>query len=325
VNDPAGFATRGLRLALVGDFALDAYWFLDPAKSAPSLETGLPTRPIRIQRYSLGGAANVAANMAALGCRTVHALGVVGRDPWAVEMIRQLEGRGVDASGLLVQEDGWNTPVFIKPHLKGRESNRFDTADYNRLSRRTENALFGRLERLLPRVDILVVNQQIRDSLHCASFRRRMAWLLKRHRDRLIIADTRDYGREYRHAALKLNEHEARRLSGARDTRKAAITLYRRSRRPVFVTRGRRGCLVCWKGGLAGVPALKVRGRTDTVGAGDSTLAGLALALAAGRNPVEAARFGNLVATVTVRKLYTTGIATMTEVRRLARGRGGGS
>jgi len=50
VNDPAGFATRGLRLALVGDFALDAYWFLDPAKSAPSLETGLPTRPIRIQR-----------------------------------------------------------------------------------------------------------------------------------------------------------------------------------------------------------------------------------------------------------------------------------
>ena len=314
-----------LRLALVGDFALDAYWFLDPARSAPSLETGLPTRPIRAQRYSLGGAANVAANMASLGCRAVHALGVVGRDPWAAEMIRQLGKRGVETSGLIVQERDWNTPVFVKPHVRGRETNRFDTADYNRLSRRTEDALFHRLERLLPRVDIVVVNQQIRDSLHCASFRRRMARFMKRHRDRLIIADTRDYGREYRHAALKLNEHEARRLSGSRDTREAAVRLYRRSLRPVFVTRGRLGCMVCWKGGLAAVPALKVRGRTDTVGAGDSTLAGLALALAAGRNPVEAARFGNLVATVTVRKLYTTGTATMAEVRRLAGERGSGA
>jgi rfaE bifunctional protein kinase chain/domain len=315
---------RKVRVALVGDFALDAYWFIDMAKSEPSLETGLNTRPISIQRYSLGGAGNIAANLSALGCPRVHALGVVGRDPFAGELVRRLDGHGVDTSGLVVQEKDWATPVFIKPHSGNREINRIDTADYNRLSRATIDRLFRNLVRLLPRVDIVVVNQQIKDSLHCARFRRRMAEFIRRHPRRLILADTRDYGHAYRAAALKVNEHEAVRLCGMRGGKvlaklrveMAARTLFAKSGRPVFVTRGRKGCLVADQAGLHEVPAIRVRGKTDTVGAGDSTLAGIALALATGKTPVVAAELGNLAATVTIRKLHQTGTASPDEIRK---------
>ena len=64
------------------------------------------------------------------------------------------------------------------------------------------------------------------------------------------------------------------------------------------------------------LPGYPVRGPVDPVGAGDSTSAGIACAAAAGLAPAEAAAFGNLVASVTVRQLGTTGTATPDQVRQ---------
>lgn len=55
------------RIGVIGDFCLDAYWDLDPALSEVSIETGLATQAVRRQRYSLGGAGNVANNLVAMG------------------------------------------------------------------------------------------------------------------------------------------------------------------------------------------------------------------------------------------------------------------
>ncbi len=62
------------------------------------------------------------------------------------------------------------------------------------------------------------------------------------------------------------------------------------------------------------MPGLQMLGRIDTVGAGDSALAGIAAALAAGRSALEAAELGNFAAGVTVQKLFTTGTASPEEV-----------
>ena len=61
----------GIRIGVIGDFCLDAYWEVDPRRSETSVETGLPTRPVRTQRYSLGGAGNVASNLKAMGVANV--------------------------------------------------------------------------------------------------------------------------------------------------------------------------------------------------------------------------------------------------------------
>jgi bifunctional ADP-heptose synthase (sugar kinase/adenylyltransferase) len=75
-------------IAIVGDFCVDAYWKIDTRTKELSLETGKPTIAVRSQRYSLGGAGNVATNLAALGVRRTFALGVTTDDVFGREMMR---------------------------------------------------------------------------------------------------------------------------------------------------------------------------------------------------------------------------------------------
>jgi sugar/nucleoside kinase (ribokinase family) len=82
---------------------------------------------------------------------------------------------------------------------------------------------------------------------------------------------------------------------------------------PVFVTAGDRGV---WVGGSPPrrIPAVELEPPLDPTGAGDSFTAGAVLSLAAGATRVEAALVGNLVASVTVRQLDTTGVARPEEL-----------
>src|SRR5207253_5548629 len=65
-----------VRISVVGDFCLDAYWHLDEHSAEHSIETNLPILRVEEQRYTLGGAGNVVANLIDLGVREVKAIGV---------------------------------------------------------------------------------------------------------------------------------------------------------------------------------------------------------------------------------------------------------
>ena len=102
-------------VGVFGDFCLDAYWLLDPCEDELSVETGLPVRRVREQRYSLGGAANVAANLEALGVGRIHAIGLIGDDLYGGLMLKMLRQLNVHTTGLSVTQSDWQTPVFGKP------------------------------------------------------------------------------------------------------------------------------------------------------------------------------------------------------------------
>jgi sugar/nucleoside kinase (ribokinase family) len=91
-----------------------------------------------------------------------------------------------------------------------------------------------------------------------------------------------------------------------------------RTGRPVFCSLGEQGIRLAYPGRAADaavVPGYPVSGPTDPVGAGDSTSAGIVSAVAAGVTLPEAAAFGNLVASVTVQQLGTTGTASPAQLR----------
>ena len=120
-------------------------------------------------------------------------------------------------------------------------------------------------------------------------------------------------------AIRKLNDREALRLCGERGdaaepflgaAARAADALFGRWNEPVLLTRGARGILVRDARGTRQVPGLHILGSPDAVGAGDSATAGIAAALAAGADIMEAAELGNFAAGVSVQKLFTTGAAT---------------
>jgi rfaE bifunctional protein kinase chain/domain len=319
---------RRVRIGIVGDFCLDAYWELDPSLSEPSIETGLATRSVRAQRYSPGGAGNVAANLVSLGVGAVRAFGVLGDDPFGREMLRIFAAARIDAAGMQVQAAGWSTAVYVKPVEAGTESNRIDFGNANALDPVVYGRLLASLRAALPSLDLVVVNQQLVHGVHTQEFRRDLEALIaessRTARPVPFLVDSRAFSDSYTGAMRKINDREALRLCGREweddepvpleDARRAAAELAARWGTTLFITRGARGILVQEAGEAHVVPGLQVLGLVDTVGAGDSALAGIAAALAAGRDAREAAEVGNFAAGVTVQKLFTTGTATPAEV-----------
>ena len=314
----------GAKVMVLGDYCLDIYWFVDSTRSEKSLETGLMTHPVREQRYSLGGAGNVVNNLVAAGCRSVRALGVAGDDPWGRELIRLLEELGVNTEDMLVQKQNWATLAYNKPHVEKKEANRFDFGNFNELSPDIARDLLERCRTQIPQADIVIVNQQVRQGIHAEGVREGLTALMNEHPDRIFIVDSRHFSDSYCGAHMKINDHEAVRLCGIlrapdemvlrEETLPSARALFARFGRPVFVTRGSRGIVVADRHGLCEIPAIQVLGPIDTVGAGDSALAGISLALAVGCDTLEAAQIGNFLAGVTIQKLNQTGTASPEEI-----------
>lgn len=323
-------AMPGARVGVIGDFCLDVYWVLDMAASEVSVETGKMTRPVREQRYSLGGAGNVVANLCALGVGQVRAFAALGDDPFGERLLHLLRGAGVETSGSVTVADGtaWQTLAYCKPYAGDDEEPRIDMGNFNRLPDAAAAALLRHLEEALPELDVVVVNEQVRAGIHTPYLQDHLRALIARHPQAVFIFDGRHLPNGYPGAWLKVNAVEAVGLCGVdrqpgdavsrQDVEQAARELYRQRGGPVLVTRGERGCLLCDADGVQAVPGLQVIGPVDPVGAGDSLLSGLAAATAAGASRFEAAQVGNAAARVTVTKLRQTGTASPAEILAVA-------
>ncbi|HRC89669.1 MAG TPA: PfkB family carbohydrate kinase, partial [Bacteroidales bacterium] len=320
---------KNVRIAIVGDFCLDAYWFINESKSEISVETGLPTRPVEKQAYSPGGAGNVANNLAAMEVKEILTFGVVGNDPFGFELKRILNEKSIDTQNLLVQEKNWATHVYIKPHLEDKEQNRIDFGNFNRLSRKTADRLIENLIKSMDNIDLVILNQQVYSGINTEYFREKLTEVIKKFPEKIFIADSRQYSDSYHGAYRKMNDIEALRLCGYKketdepvsvsEVKNAAKILYGKYGKPVFITCGSKGSVVIDEKGIYEIPGLLILLKIDTVGAGDSYLAGVASALAA-RYPVNiAAELGNYVAGVTIQKLFQTGTASPEEILNIAK------
>ena len=315
---------EGVKVAVYGDFCLDAYWLLDPRGSEVSVETGLQARAVGRHHYSLGGASNVVANLAALQPALIQVIGVTGDDIFGRELLRQLHDLGVDTRHLVVQEEAFDTVTFGKPYLGDAEQARMDFGVFNRRSRETDEALLRGVREALDHVDALVVNQQVPGSIPDDRFIEEANRLFEQAGDKVVLLDSRHYGSRFRHVWRKTNDLEAARLNGVdaapgdvlalADLAGYARTLHEQSGKPVFLTRGPRGIVTADAAGLHEVPGIQVLGKTDPVGAGDTVTSALALCLGGGVPPAEAAEFANLAAAVTVQKVFETGTAVGEEI-----------
>lgn len=313
-----------VKIAVIGDFCLDSYWFIDEAMSEISVETNQATRPVREQRYSLGGAGNVAGNLAAMGVKDVRAFGVIGPDPFGAEMVKIMRGNGINPDSLLIQEKQWSTHTYAKPYIADKELNRIDFGNYNLLSKETADDLIANLINEIPEVDVVLINQQVPSGIHTDYFKQKLLAVISQFPNKMFIVDSRNFNDFYHGTIRKMNDTEAACLCGLNKTPDDAVLysevaacaeeLYRRFKKPLFITRGQKGSLTISEKGISNISGLMIIGRVDTVGAGDSYLAGAASALAAGYDMEVAAVIGTLVAGVTVQKLFQTGTATPEEI-----------
>jgi rfaE bifunctional protein kinase chain/domain len=317
---------RKLRIGVLGDFCLDAYFYVDMARSQLSRETPLYNHPVVRETYSLGGAANVAWNLADLGVGSVVALTVVG-DDWRGTLLKDcLQAARVRLEAILL-EPGRFTPfygkvVLVGPHVQ-QEDARLDFVNTLPILPATGEALVGRLETLLPELDALVIADYQAPGIVTDRVLEALNNLSGRFPRVVFAVDSRERIGCFRNMVLKPNDLEAvRAVFPDRDPgsspdeiwKVAGHRLQEHSGRPVFLTLGERGCLLLDGAAEHLLPALVKEGPIDPVGAGDTFISALTAGLAAGAAPLEAGWLASLASGVTLRKLQITGTASPEEI-----------
>ncbi len=313
-------------VAVFGDFCVDAYWDLDEGEPELSVETGLPVRRVRAQRYSLGGAGSVVANLAAMGVRSVRPVGVAGNDLFGQRLRALLAECNANTEGLLMN-DSWQTMVYAKPYVGDQEQSRIDFGAFNLLSSNLRSALIDVLRETVRQSDAVILNQQVPGGMSSPEVIEQINEIIAGNPDKLFLVDARHYPEKYRGAVLKLNMSEAARLlrEDTADTsteacaRDFAARIHGQTSCPVFLTRGEFGLAVAAQDEVTLIPGLQIMEPTDSVGAGDAVVAALAASLAVKASPLEAGILANFAAMVTVKKLRMTGTASGGEIVAAAR------
>jgi len=316
------------RIGIVGDFCLDAYWVFEAEKKQLSVETGKETYAVLSQNYSLGGAGNITANLAAMGVGTMQVFTVLGDDIFGREMLNQLRSIKVNVDGVVLQKQKWDTPVYAKPHIDGQEQERIDFGRYNKITAETEDQLLSLLQSSIGTLDILIINQQLLNSIYSDRVINGLIRLARQYPSCVCLVDARDICNRFENMTLKMNSAEASRLCGqGYEVRRAvpleeveqfAKDIYLRCHKPVYITRGNRGLVVYDGVENSVIPGIQTLKKTDPVGAGDTIMAALAASLAVGATYEEAGRIANYAGAIVVQKLRQTGTATGKEILELA-------
>ena len=312
-----------LAIAVVGDFFLDKYLDVDPALAEVSIETGKTAHQVTGIRHSPGAAGTVVCNLAALGAGTMHAVGFTGDDGEAYDLRGDLKTLRCNTIHLHPDPQRM-TPTYLKPRDKAvpglaGEHERYDTKNRGLTSSEMEHQILDSLDALLPELDAVIVLDQVEEAdcgVVTAAVRKGLADRSRRHPKVVFWADSRLRIRQFQGAIVKPNQFEALGQENPppgeevdlEKLQEALRCLRANTGAPVCATRGADGMVVSDPEMLI-VPGVRVEGPIDPTGAGDSATAGAVLALAAGAKLPEAALVGNLVASITVQQLATTGIA----------------
>lgn len=316
-----------VKIAVYGDLCLDAYWILNTQGGEISVETGLQTQVVSSHYYSLGGASNIIANVAALKPAYIQAIGVIGNDIFGRELISQLQNLKVDTSTVIVQPENFDTQTYAKRLIDDIEEPRIDFGFFNKRTSEVNSLLIRHLHNALENCDVIIFNQQVYGSLDDEFIEGANA-LFEQFNHKIIVLDSRHYGIRFKNIYRKTNEHEAAVFNNVEfatsdvlalsDVKKFAHLMFLESQKPVFVTRGPHGISVDDGEHFYTVPGIQHLKKLDTVGAGDTVTSSLALCLGAKLSPYEAALFANLAAAVTVQKLFQTGTASPEEILEMS-------
>lgn len=314
-------------IGLLGDLFLDRYLDIDPARDEPSVETGLTAYQVVGVRAYPGALGTVLNNLAALGVGRIVPIAAIGDDGEGYELRQALSRMpGVDMAGIIAAE-GRRTPTYTKPMYGAKELNRLDIKNRTPTPPDVEAAILNRLDDAWPRLDALLVLDQVSEE-DCGVVTRRVrehaAMLGERDPSRFILADSRERIGSFRNVCLKPNRDELQRFWSLRHGKAAlpvggipAADLLRQTQRPVFATCGEEGIQLFKPEETQPilVPSYPVSGPIDICGAGDSCSAGIAAAMVSGATHEQAAAFGNLIASITIQQIGVTGTAAPDQVR----------
>jgi D-beta-D-heptose 7-phosphate kinase/D-beta-D-heptose 1-phosphate adenosyltransferase len=305
------------RILVVGDIMLDEFLWGDVARISP--EAPVPVVEVRRQSFHLGGAANVAANLSALGGSAVLA-GVVGQDDAARRIRELLAAAGAEAQ--LAPSDG-GRPTTVKTRIVAHHQQvvRADWERGDELSQELERGLLELVRRVLPSCRVVIISDYQKGVVTPAVVKAVVSQARRRRIPVLVDPKVRHFRLYRRVTVITPNQLETEQATGLRIGSNADLEAAARSIlkdlacEAVLVTRGEQGMSLFSKSSPPTHVATAAREVFDVTGAGDTVIATMGLALGAGAELYEAAALANYAAGVVVGKL---GTATASQAELLA-------
>ena len=310
----------GKTVLVIGDVMLDEYITGKPMRV--SREAPVPVLELESKRYIAGGAANPAANIVALGSRAIQ-VGIIGVDEPGERLTQILEAQDIDASGLVRLGD---RPTTVKTRILAQMGLRFpqQVTRIDTLSRQPIDAATQAKILDFARASIAEADAVLLSHYHGGMLGPSLVDQLRQlcqERGVLLTADVQGEFNAFRGIDLvKCNAEDARRyfereLATDEDFSRAARQLRQQLgvAQAAIITRGSRGATLAYADTSCHCPAPKVSDVFDTVGAGDTAIAAMTLALAAGMLPPDAVMLANHASGIVVRHLgnYAPGPAEL--------------
>ena len=300
-------ALRGRRVLVLGDAMLDRYLWGRVERISP--EAPVPVVDVERESFSLGGAANVAHNITSLGGEAVL-LSVVGEDTSGEQLKSALARAGVRAESL-VSDPERRTTVKTRILAHQQQVVRADEEDTEPVRGPALRRVLAALERLAPEVDAIVVSDYGKGVVHPDTIQPAIA-LARAHQITVSVDPKQDHFSSYQGATLLTpNQLEAGQAFGSRITDEESLAKAgwglreRHDLECLVITRGPDGMSLFERGGRYTHLPTVAREVFDVTGAGDTVVAVMALALAAGADFVSAASLANHAAGRVIRHAGT--------------------
>ncbi len=298
------------RMVLVfGDVMLDEFVWGDVTRISP--EAPVPVVDVRRESVRLGGAANVLANLIALGGRGI-VCGVIGDDLAGGRIRQELRGAGaLDVDGSLVVDAGRPSTVKTRIIAHNQLVVRADRERRTPVDAAIESRIIEVLRRALGEADAFVVSDYDKGAVTPRILSEVLPLAREAGIQALIDPKIRNFD-AYRPATLVTpNHHEALRLTNTDDDTDDGMAHAARQIRTrlgcgsVLITRGERGMVIVEGDSEPVYVGTAAREVYDVTGAGDTVIATLAAALAAGATLTESAMLANHSAGIVVGKVGT--------------------
>jgi D-beta-D-heptose 7-phosphate kinase/D-beta-D-heptose 1-phosphate adenosyltransferase len=299
---------RDIKVLVVGDVMLDRFWWGDVSRISPEA----PVPVVKLNRTSLllGGAANVAANVASLGAKP-YLLGCTGDDSAAAEFER-LSGDAGILKNALIKIPGRSTTVKTRVIAHGQQVARVDQETTEDISEKFGTLALDKFEELKVQVDAVAISDYAKGFLTDQFLNKLIAAAKELGLPVIVDPKGRDYSKYSGATLLTPNRREAALACNFDETANAVVqdagwklleTLHIDS---VLITEGEDGMTLFERGMPVHHLSASAREVYDVTGAGDTVLAVLATSLGAKIALRHAAEIANVAAGLVVEKVGTS-------------------
>ena len=290
---------------VVGDIILDKFIYGDVERISP--EAPIPVVHVNREEYMPGGAGNTAANIAALG-GIVHLVSLVGEDLNAEILKKELEKRKIRYN--LVEEPNKETITKIRIVGQKQQVVRVDYETVGYVDKEIEDKILDIIKALFRGVDTVVISDYGKGVITKALAREIIG--MCNAAGKKVIVDPKPQHKEFYKDAFLItpNNKESLEMLREEDVEKRGKELSKELNANVLITLGEKGMALFEKGKDVVLLPTEAKEVYDVSGAGDTVVAGIALALAANASLEEAALLANHAAGIVVGKLGTATVSS---------------